>query len=102
MKKQFFTEKDVELLRTREKLQQQLKALDAELKPKINQACMTLCKNGGTLIQVGKHEVALSMIKATTTSWKNVAYAVAPEEEILQVKDIYSTERITKTAKIVK
>jgi hypothetical protein len=94
------SEQDVGGLLELQDLERKVKKLKDRVKPTMDAAC-DYYGNGAVITRHGV-KIELSRIEATSTTWKSVALAVAPEEEIAKVQPMYTVERITRKAKAVR
>ena len=96
--KKFFTKPEVDLLVERQELKKQLIALNQKLDPLVKAACDEL--GHGIELKIGKRTVLLERIKASVTTWRTLAHAVASDEDILEVKSLHTEQRVTRRAKV--
>lgn len=96
--KRFFTKPDVVMLKERQELKKRLKALNQELDPKVAAACDEL--GDGAVVIVGSDKIKLQRKEATTVSWKSICESVAEPDAILEIKPLYTVERITRKAEV--
>ena len=100
MSKRFFTRSDVDQLVERQELKKRLKAIEQNLKPKIAAACDEL--GNGAEVRVGSNVVKLSRIEATSISWQSVCESIAEPEQIVEIRPLFTVERITRKAEVMK
>ena len=93
------TRTDVAKLIERDEIKARLKALEQELKPKIEAAVKEA--GNGAEIRIGGHVVLVSMMPHTNTSWKTVAERVGTAAEIAAVLDDCRETTFYSQAKVV-
>lgn len=98
MSKRFFNRADVEMMIERQEIKKRLKTLEASLKPKIAVACDEL--GDGAEVRVGGSVVTLKRIEATSISWQSIAESVADHDTIMEVKSLYTLDRVTRKAEV--
>jgi uncharacterized protein YicC (UPF0701 family) len=79
---------DIRLLKLEAKLKAELKNIKARLRPKINR----VIRGGGVdcEVRVGSDVVHIKRTPVSVADWKTIAYAVASEDEILEIKPLYT------------
>jgi len=90
-------EEDVKLLVHVEKLKAEIKELEGLLKPVVKE---TVEHFGEITIEIGNYKVQLKKTIRNSASWKAIAYAVAPEEDILKVQPDFTLESVSYSAKV--
>lgn len=94
------TRTDVAKLIERDEIKARLKALEQELKPKIEAAVKEA--GDGAEIRVGGHVVVVSMMPHTNVSWKTIAERVGTAAEIAAVLDDCRETTTHPQARVVK
>jgi len=95
--KDMLEESDLTLIKRRNKIKAELKALDSQLKPRIKN---TVKHFGACVVIVGGTQVILSQLTRQSVSWKACAYAVATIEEVESIADEFTVESISYKAEI--
>lgn len=95
---QMLTEDDVKKLDRQARLKAELKKLTDHLKPRI---AATIEVHGTGRLLVGNRQVELKETERATVSWKSISYAIAEEEAIEAVREVYTVTSTTRTAKVV-
>ena len=96
MAKRFFNREDVKLLKERQSLKRKLKKLDEHLLPLIQVACDELGDHSE--VRVGSDTIHLSRVEGTNTSWKSVCESGMEPDVLIEMKSLFTVERITRKA----
>lgn len=79
---------DVRLLKLKAALRAELKSIEAKLRPKIDRVVEKI--GADCEVRVGSDVVHVKRTQVSVADWKTIAYAVAPENEILEIKPLYT------------
>ncbi len=90
-------EADLVLMKRRDKIKAELKQLDSQLKPRIEN---TVKRFGVCTVKIGDAQVRLSQSVRASVSWKACAYSLASVEEVEAVTGEFTVESTSYKAQI--
>jgi hypothetical protein len=95
----FLDESDIRLIRRKTKIQQELKDINAVLKPRIKD---TIDQLGEGKIQIGSVELELVRQIRNSVSWQGLAHAEIPQSTIDKVKSRHTSVHEVDSVQVVK
>lgn len=93
------TAEDIKLLQRREKIEAELKKLDADLKPRIK---ATIDEYGEGLVELDGHTLELKRSKRSSCSWQSLATALLDEAVIDEQKPAFTVTHDIDSCKVVR
>jgi len=79
---------DVRLLKLKAALKAELRDIEARLRPKIDRVIEEI--GADCEVRVGFDVIHVKRTPVSVADWKTIAYAVATEHEVLEIKSLYT------------